>query len=32
MSQILSIMADKIKMKNIKLKLSYSGFQKIEGE
>jgi hypothetical protein len=30
--QILSIMADKIKMKNIQLKLSYSGFQKNERE
>ena len=30
--QIISIMADKIKMKNIQLKLSYSGFQKSERE
>ena len=32
MSQILCIMADKIKMKNIKLKLCYKGFQKNEIE
>jgi hypothetical protein len=30
--QIISIMADKIKMKNIQLKLSYSGFEKCERE